>query len=85
MASCEGRAPLPAASGGERRGCTDHQPDVSTLRFFFRVTLRRYDIVEHAHFIHEPRGLPVVLSPEEVTGLLDAAPGLKYKAALSVA
>ena len=28
---------------------------VSTLRFFFRVTLRRYDIVEHAHFIHEPR------------------------------
>jgi integrase/recombinase XerD len=27
----------------------------------------------------------VVLSPEEVTRLLDAAPGLKYKAALSVA
>ena len=58
---------------------------VSTLRFFFRVTLRRYDIVEHAHFIHEPRKLPVVLSPEEVARLLDAAPGLKYKAALSVA
>jgi integrase/recombinase XerD len=54
---------------------------VSTLRFFFRVTLRRYDIVEHAHFIHEPRKLPVVLSPEEVARLLDAAPGLKYKAA----
>jgi hypothetical protein len=35
---------------------------VSTLRFFFRVTLRRYDIVEHTHFIHEPRKLPVVLS-----------------------
>jgi integrase/recombinase XerD len=29
--------------------------------------------------------LPVVLSPEEVARLLDAAPGLKYKAALSVA
>src|SRR5256886_7185486 len=58
---------------------------VSTLRFFFRVTLRRYDIVEHAHFIHEPRKLPVVLSPEEVARLLDAAPGLKYKAALSAA
>src|SRR5213595_1301894 len=58
---------------------------VSTLRFFFWVTLRRYDIVEHAHFIHEPRKLPVVLSPEEVARLLDAAPGLKYKAALSVA
>ena len=50
---------------------------VSTLRFFFRVTLRRYDIVEHAHFIHEPRKLPVVLIPEEVARLLDAAPGLK--------
>jgi site-specific recombinase XerD len=58
---------------------------LSTLRFFFRVTLKRHDIVEHTHFIHEPRKLPVVLSPEEVARLLDAAPGLKYKAALSVA
>jgi integrase/recombinase XerD len=58
---------------------------VSTLRFFFRVTLRRHDIVEHTHFIHEPHKLPVVLSPEEVARLLGAAPGLKYKAALSVA
>ena len=58
---------------------------VSTLRFFFRVTLRRHDIVEHTHVIHEPRKLPVVLSPEEVARLLDAAPGLKYNAALSVA
>jgi integrase len=32
-----------------------------------------------------PRKLPVVLSHEEVERLLDAAPGLKYKAALSVA
>ena len=58
---------------------------VVTLRFFFRVTLRRHDILEHTHFIREPRKLPVVLSPEEVARLLDAAPGLKYKAALSVA
>ena len=58
---------------------------VSTLRFFFRITLKRHDILEHTHFIHEPRKLPVVLSPEEVACLLDAAPGLKYKAALSVA
>jgi hypothetical protein len=47
---------------------------VSTLRFFFRVTLKRYELVEHTHFIHEPRKLPVVLSPEEVARLLDAAP-----------
>jgi len=59
--------------------------NVSALRFFFRVTLKRYAIVEHTHFIHEPRKLPVVLSPEEVVRLLDAAPGLKYRAALSVA
>ncbi len=58
---------------------------VSTLRFFFKVTLRRHEIVEHTHVIHEPRKLPVVLSVEEVARLLDAAPGLKYKLALSVA
>jgi hypothetical protein len=39
---------------------------VAALRFFFRVTLKRSDIVEHSTFIHEPRKLPVVLSPEEV-------------------
>src|ERR1700758_4914079 len=37
---------------------------VSALRFFFRVTLKRYAIVEHTHFIHEPRKLPVVLSQQ---------------------
>src|ERR1700684_949133 len=58
---------------------------VSTLRFFFKVTLGRPDLVERTAFIREPRKLPVVLSPEEVARLLDAAPGPKYKAALSVA
>jgi integrase/recombinase XerD len=58
---------------------------VSTLRFFFRVTLGRGDIVNHTQFVREPRKLPVVLSPQEMARLLDAAPGLKYKAALSVA
>jgi integrase/recombinase XerD len=58
---------------------------VTALRFFFRVTLKRYAIVEHTAFVHEPRNLPVVLSPQEIARLLDAAPGLKYKAALSVA
>ncbi len=58
---------------------------VSALRFFFRITLGRHDVVAHTTFIREPRKLPVVLSPEEVARLLNAAPGLKYKAALSVA
>jgi len=47
---------------------------VAALRFFFRVTLKRHAIIEHTAFIHEPRKLPVVLSPEEVAHLLDAAP-----------
>src|ERR1700693_4880195 len=71
-----------AASGA---GVPTLNQSVATLRFLFRVTLKRDDIVEHTHFIHEPRKLPVVLSPEEVARLLDAALGLKYKAALSVA
>ena len=52
---------------------------VSTLRFFFKVTLKRHEIVEHTHVIHEPRKLPVVLSPEEVARLLDAAPGAQVQ------
>jgi integrase/recombinase XerD len=58
---------------------------LSALRFFFKVTLKRHDIIEHTTFIRQPRKLPVVLSAEEVARLLNAAPGLKYKAALSVA
>jgi hypothetical protein len=58
---------------------------VTALRFLFRVTLRRPQVVARLPFIREPRKLPVVLSPDEVARLLDAAPGLKYKAALSVA
>jgi integrase/recombinase XerD len=58
---------------------------VAALRFFFRVTLKRSDVIEHTTFLHAPRKLPVVLSPEEVARLLEAAPGLKYRAALSVA
>src|SRR6202163_3720555 len=58
---------------------------LTALRFLFIVTLRKPAVVVHLPFVREPRRLPVVLSPEEVARLLDAAPGLKYKAALSVA
>jgi integrase/recombinase XerD len=71
-----------AASGA---GVSTLNQSTATLRFFFRVTLGRGDIVNHTQFVHEPRKLPVVLSPEEMARFLDAAPGLKYKAALSVA
>ena len=58
---------------------------MTALRFFFKVTLRRSDVVEDVVFIREPRRLPVVLSPEAVARLIAAAPGLKYQAALSIA
>jgi site-specific recombinase XerD len=58
---------------------------VSALRFFFNVTLDRPDLAKHLAFMHEPRKVPVVLSPEEVARFLEAAPSVKYKAALSVA
>src|SRR6266487_5371419 len=77
------RFQLHLAANGAHIPIVNHT--VAALRFFFRITLRRSDIIEHTTFIHEPRKLPVVLSPEEVARLLDAAPGLKYKAALSVA
>ena len=55
------------------------------MRFFFKVTLDRPETTRHLVFVYEPRTLPRVLSPEEVLRLLEAAPGAKYKAALSVA
>ena len=90
-----GRSPDRASSEDVRRyqlhltangvGVPTVNQTVSTLRFFFKVTLSRPDLVERTTFVREPRKLPVVLSPEEVVRLLDAAPSLKYKAALSVA
>ncbi len=49
---------------------------VSALRFFFGVTLDRGDAQAGMTTVREPRRLPVVLSPEEVRRLLDAAPAL---------
>ena len=58
---------------------------IAALRFFFTVTLERPDLVRPLRIVNEPRKAPIVLSQEEVARLLEAAPGLKYKAALSVA
>ncbi len=58
---------------------------ITGLRFFFEVTLDRRDALAKMSHVYEPRKLPVVLSIEEVTRLLEAAGSLKYKAALSIA
>ena len=71
-----------AASGA---GTPKINATVSALRFLFNVTLDRPELAKHLSFMHEPRKVPVVLSPEEVARFLEAAPSIKYKAALSVA
>lgn len=77
------RFQLHLAASGAQAPILNHT--VSALRFFFKVTLKRRDVIEHTTFIREPRKLPVVLSPQEVARLLNAASGLKYKTALSLA
>ena len=57
----------------------------TALRFFFHTTLGRAGFGDRMARIPSPERLPVVLSPEEVALLLAHAPGLKYRAALSVA
>jgi site-specific recombinase XerD len=51
----------------------------------FGVTLQRPDAMAKMSHVYEPRKIPVVLSLEEVTRLLQAAGSLKYQAALGVA
>jgi len=58
---------------------------MTALRFFFSITLDRYELRKPLFRVEQPRKLPTVLTQEEVARLLDAAPSAKYKAALSVA
>jgi site-specific recombinase XerD len=90
-----GRSPDTATSEDLRRfqvhlaqlpiGVATINAAIAALRFFFNVTLERPDLVRPLTTVNTPRRAPVVLSQEEVARLLEAAPGLKYKAALSVA
>ena len=90
-----GRSPDTATSEDLRRfqvhlaqlpiGVATINAAIAALRFFFNVTLGRPDLVRPLTTLNTPRRAPVVLSQEEVARLLEAAPGLKYKAALSVA
>jgi integrase/recombinase XerD len=58
---------------------------VSALRFLFTITLKRPEMALGLVVIrYEPR-LREVLSVDEAARLLEAAPGIKYKAAFSVA
>lgn len=58
---------------------------VAALKFFFTMTVDRPELARRLTRARYPRKLPDVLSPEEVARLLDAAPSLKLKAAMSTA
>ena len=51
---------------------------ITALRFFFGVTLERPAALAKMSPVREPRKLPVVLSLEEVTGLIAAADKPQY-------
>ena len=55
---------------------------VSALRFLFVKTLRRHFLAEYIPFPKSRKRLPTVLSPEEVTQLIDAACNLYHRTLL---
>jgi site-specific recombinase XerD len=58
---------------------------ITALRFFFEVTVGDKSIADKLNTVPVPRKLPVVLSREEVSRLLEATSSLKYKAAFALA
>ena len=58
---------------------------ITGLKFFFTVTLDRPELMVRMQPVRVPRTLPVVLSPDEVRRLIEAAGNLKHQTALSVA
>lgn len=92
-----GRAPDTATGEDLRRFQVDQlqqgsgppkmNTQVSALRFFFGKTLGRLDLAHQLARVDYPRKQPRVLPMDDVARLLEHAPGpgLKYKAALSVA
>ena len=53
---------------------------VSAVKFLYRHTLKRPEVVEHIPQPKKPKTLPVVLSKQEVLALYEAIDSLKYKA-----
>lgn len=58
---------------------------ITGLKFFFEVTLRQPERMAGMQPVRVPRNPPVVLSPEEVARLIEAAGNLKHQTALAVA
>src|SRR5215472_13817485 len=58
---------------------------VSSLRFFYGVTLGCKDLPERIPYARRPKTLPVILSPEEVAAFLEAVPSRRDRVALTTA
>jgi integrase/recombinase XerD len=90
-----GRSP-DAVSGDDLRRFQLHLVQVGTspitinatiigVRFFLETTLERPELVKKLRFVRVEQKLPIILSREEVTRLIEAGPNLKMRTALSVA
>ena len=84
--------PPDTATAEDRRNFQIHQHEceanagtinsmVSALRFFYTMTLRRQGLARGLVATRRPHTVREVLSVEEAARLLEAAPGIKYKAA----
>src|ERR1700730_16988287 len=90
-----GRSPDTASAEDLRRyqlHCVDRgvspitlNATITGLRFFFEVTLKRPELIAKMSHIRVARTLPVVLSREEASRLIESASTLKHRTALSVA
>lgn len=58
---------------------------VSGLKFLFRITLRRLDLVAEFYPVRQPVTIPPVLSADEVEQLLTASKSLRVRVMLSLA
>ncbi len=71
------------------QGCGASVSTINTasvaLRFFLRVTLGRPQHIENIPILPEAKRIPTVLTRDEVARVLEASPGLKWRAALSLA
>ncbi len=64
--------------------CTRNQT-MTGVKFLFRVTMRRHDLVAEIFHLKEPVKVPLVLSQKEIKRILAMAPGLKARVMLSLA
>jgi integrase/recombinase XerD len=56
---------------------------MGALRFLYKRVLKRRDLdFENLPLLRTPKKLPVILSPEEVARLIEAAPNLLYRTLL---